>query len=62
MGNFCDKYFHYFLVIACAFRYLSIKNKKGSLRFNGQAQSTDNRHIFALIYVKAMSDSDKSLC
>lgn len=61
MTNICDKYFPYFLVIACAFRYLSIKNKKGSFRFNGQALSTDDRNIFALIYVKAMTDSGKSL-
>jgi len=62
MGSFCDKYFHYVPVIACAFRDLSIKNKKGPFRFNGQAQSTDDRNVFALVYVKAMTDSGKGLC
>ena len=62
MGSIYDNSFPYFLIIACAYRYLSIKNKKGSFGFNGQALSTDDRNISALFYVKAMTDSDKSLC
>lgn len=40
-------------------KYLSVKNKKGSFRFNGQTLSTDDRKIFALICVKGMTDAGK---
>lgn len=40
-------------------KYLSVKNKKGSFRFNGQTLSTDDRKILALICVKGMTDAGK---
>lgn len=61
MGNSCDKYFHYSLVIVHACSYLSMKNQTCLFPFNGQAQSRGDRNIFALIYVKALTDSAQNL-
>lgn len=38
-----------------------MKNQAGSFPFNGQAQSSGDRNVFALIYVKALTDSAQNL-
>lgn len=61
MGNSCNKYFHYSLVTVHACSYWSMKNQAGSFPLNGQAQSTGDRNLFALIYIKALTDRAQNL-